>query len=26
VGDDLRFFGDIGGCTMVVRNVSMAGA
>ncbi len=26
VGDDLRFFGEIGGCTMVVRNVSMAGA
>ncbi|HOI82590.1 MAG TPA: metallopeptidase TldD-related protein [Synergistales bacterium] len=25
VGNDLRFFGDIGGCTMVVRDVSMAG-
>lgn len=25
VGKDLRFFGDIGGCTVVVRDVSMAG-
>ncbi|GAB6280819.1 MAG: TldD/PmbA family protein [Thermovirga sp.] len=26
VGEDLRFFGDIGGCTVVVRDVSMAGS
>ena len=26
VGKDLRFFGDIGGCTVVVRDVSMAGS
>jgi PmbA protein len=26
IGRDLRFFGDIGGCTMLVRDVSMAGS